>query len=72
MNEPVTRSEPVMTTITRPMGKIMAPNILIRPGAFSWYQGELLTTRQTAAAKASKAPAMKLLMKILSILILAL
>lgn len=72
MNEPVQRSEPVKTTMTRPMGKIMAEIILMRPGAFSWYHGDEFVTSETAQAKDKRQPAMKELKKILSIRMFAL
>lgn len=72
MKLPVARSAPVNTIATRPKGKIMAASSFITPGAFSWYQGEVLTMETAAQAKARMAPAMKLLRKILSMRIRAL
>lgn len=44
----VKRSEPVRTIMTKPIGKINAAIIRMRPGAFSWYQGAALTERVIA------------------------
>jgi len=55
-----------------PKGKTRAPNIFIRPGAFSWYQGEVCIVTLQAPAKERRAPAMKELIMILSMRILAL
>ncbi len=54
---PVNRSAPVSTIITKPMGKIKAPIILIRPGALSWNQGAVLALSAAAEAKHSRQPA---------------
>lgn len=71
MKLPVHKSAPVKTMATRPNGKMRAENSLITPGAFSWYHGAVLTTDTAAHAKARIAPAMKPLVKILSIRIRA-
>lgn len=72
MKLPVQRSVPVTTTIVKPKGKMTAPIIRISPGAFSWYQGEVLVLKETAQAKASNMPATTDDMKILSMRMLAL
>lgn len=39
----VKRSAPVRVIITRPIGNSKAPIKRIKPGAFSWYHGAVLT-----------------------------
>ena len=53
----VKRSAPVSTTITRPRGKTPAPINLMRPGAFSWYQGAVMAVRETAQPNERRQPA---------------
>jgi hypothetical protein len=72
MKLPVQRSEPVSTMETRPKGKMIAPIILINPGAFSWYHGAVFVMRSAAQANERRQPAMKELKKILSTRMLAL
>ncbi|CAF3643935.1 unnamed protein product [Fusarium graminearum] len=38
-------------TVTKPNGNTMAPIILIKPGAFSWYHGAVKTVNETAHPK---------------------
>jgi hypothetical protein len=66
MKLPVHKSAPVTTIIVRPNGKMTAPIILIRPGAFSWYQGAVCVLSDAAHAKAKSIPARTELMNILS------
>ena len=44
----VKRSEPLRTIMMSPTGKNMAEIVRIRPGAFSWYQGDASVDNVTA------------------------
>jgi len=66
MKLPVHRSLPVICTITRPYGNTSAAIVLIRPGAFSWYHGEVLVEMSVAHAKDKIMPAEQALRKLLS------
>lgn len=59
MKLPVHKSAPVTTILTSPNGKIRAPIIRIKPGAFSWYQGAVSVLKRAAQAKESRQPAIK-------------
>ncbi|KAH9810093.1 hypothetical protein Tdes44962_MAKER01065 [Teratosphaeria destructans] len=52
--------------VTSPNGKMRAPIIRIKPGAFSWYHGAVFVDSRAAHAKAKRHPAMKELKNILS------
>ena len=64
--DPVQRSAPETTIVTRPHGNTTAPSIRIKPGAFSWYQGAVFVLSVAAHAKARMQPAITELKKILS------
>lgn len=70
-NDPVQRSAPKTTIVTRPQGNTTAPSIRIEPGALSWYQGAVFVLRDAAHAKARMQPATAELENILSGRILA-
>lgn len=70
MKLPVHRSVPVSRMMTRPKGKIIAPSIVINPGAFSWYHGETETINVAAQAKERMQPARNELKNTLSARIL--
>jgi hypothetical protein len=53
---PVHRSAPVRTTMHRPYGKTSADKVRMRPGAFSWYQGDAFVDRTVAQAKERRHP----------------
>jgi len=67
----VYRSAPVSATKMRPMGKRPAAMVLIRPGAFSWYQGAVLVERVMAHPKPRRGPASTLFHQSLSRRVLA-
>lgn len=51
IKDPVQRSDPVRTIMVRPYGKTRAASVRIRPGAFSWYHGDVIVDRRVAQAK---------------------
>jgi hypothetical protein len=57
MKLPVHKSAPVSTIMHSPYGKTSADTVRIRPGAFSWYQGDAFVDKAVAQAKASRHPA---------------
>lgn len=63
----VKRSAPVKTIMTSPMGNTSPPTVLMRPGAFSWYQGAAFVLNSHAHPKPNSGPVMKELKNNLSI-----
>lgn len=63
---PVHRSAPVRTIMHKPYGKTSAAKVRMRPGAFFWYQGDVLVESAVAQAKDRRQPAETELRKTLS------
>ena len=63
---PVHRSAPVRTTMHKPYVKTSADKVRMRPGAFSWYQGDAFVESAVAQANDKRQPADTELKKTLS------